>query len=88
MVQALVPDLHSMPSGWTSRSAASVTTGGAACPDLSNDECHEILSLADISFGNPYDQTAEFEVAAWESAADAQNFYDRITQELVKAKSS
>ncbi|MFD0033018.1 hypothetical protein ACFVJK_33045 [Streptomyces sp. NPDC127172] len=86
MVKAVAPDLHSMPSGWTSSSAASLTTGEAACRDLPDEECHGILSLADASFDNPYDQSAEFNVAAWESAADAQGFYDRVTKELVKVK--
>ncbi|MFI9029965.1 hypothetical protein [Streptomyces sp. NPDC053560] len=85
MVKAVVPDLHSMPSGWTSSSPASLTSGTAACDDLGEDQCEGLLSVVEASFDNPYDQSADFVVAAWASADDAQRFYDRFTQQVKKA---
>lgn len=85
MVKAVVPDLHSMPSSWTSSSQTSLTSGTAACHDLGEDQCEGILSVAQASFDNPYDQSADFVVAAWASADDAQRFYDRITRQVKQA---
>ncbi|MFD4972075.1 hypothetical protein [Streptomyces sp. NPDC058424] len=85
MVKAVVPDLHSMPSGWTSSSPTSLTSGTAACHDLGEDQCEGILSVAEASFDNPYDQSADFVVFAWASADDAQRFYDRTTRQVKQA---
>ncbi|MEU1215424.1 hypothetical protein ABZ424_23995 [Streptomyces sp. NPDC005790] len=86
MVKAVAPDLHSMPSGWTSGDSTSLTTGPAACQELPADHCPGLLSVAQGAFDDPYDQYADFIVAAWGSADDAQGFYERTTQQLTKAK--
>ncbi|MFI6019156.1 hypothetical protein ACIBCP_16220 [Streptomyces sp. NPDC051287] len=84
-VKAVVPDLHSMPSGWTSSETTSLTTAPAACgTDITEDQCAKLLSVAEAAFDNPYDQTAGFVVLAWRSADDAQSFYDIITREARK----
>ncbi|MCX5166158.1 hypothetical protein OOK39_44780 [Streptomyces sp. NBC_00264] len=82
MVKAVVPDLHSMPSGWTVSSPASLAPGTAACKGLGVDQCEGILSVARAWFDNPYDESADFLVTAWASADDAQRFYDRVTRQV------
>ncbi len=84
-IKAVAPDLHSMPSGWTSRESTSLTTGGAACRELPADRCPGLLGVAQGAFDSPYDQEAIFVVAAWDSADAAQGFYDRLARQLTKA---
>ncbi|HEY5835022.1 hypothetical protein [Streptomyces sp.] len=82
MVKAVLPDLQSMPTGWRSKSEASVESGADVCRGPQRKRCEEmILSLAQASFRSPYDQSALFEVVACASAADAQRAYDDITQQ-------
>ncbi|MEU6402527.1 hypothetical protein [Streptomyces sp. NPDC046985] len=86
MVKAVVPDLHSIPSGWTSSDSTSRTKGPAACQKLQPDRCPGLLGVAHGAFDDPYDHFADFSVAAWDSADDAQGFYDRVTEELLTGK--
>ncbi|MFI8103744.1 hypothetical protein [Streptomyces sp. NPDC086023] len=74
-VKAIAPDLHSMPAGWTSRSEPAVRD----C-DESPDKCKGVLSVAQSSFRNQFDQSARFGVAACASVADAQRVYRETTQ--------
>ncbi|MFF9145927.1 hypothetical protein ACF1BN_13810 [Streptomyces sp. NPDC014861] len=80
LVKAVVPDLHSMPTGWLSRDEPSVDTGEAACEILS--DCAGILSVARSSYRNQYDQSAYFAVIACASADDAERVYAQVTSKV------
>ncbi|MFF2775550.1 hypothetical protein ACFVU3_11630 [Streptomyces sp. NPDC058052] len=79
LVKAVAPDLHSMPTGWTSRREPSVDTGDAACEILA--DCEEVLSIAQSSFRDQYDQSAYFAVIACTSADAAERVYAGVTKE-------
>ncbi|MCX4777903.1 hypothetical protein [Streptomyces sp. NBC_01264] len=76
VVSSVAPDLHSMPTGWTTRSTDSLESGADACPD--GTDCKGVLHTAQASFRNPFDQSASFAVVACASAADAQRVYEDI----------
>lgn len=78
VVSSVVPDLHSMPTGWTTRSTGSLKSGADACPEAT--DCKGVLHTAQASFRNPFDQSASFAVVACASAADAQRLYEDIAR--------
>ncbi|MET9852973.1 hypothetical protein ABZY57_08510 [Streptomyces sp. NPDC006450] len=78
VVSSVVPDLHSMPTGWTTRSTDSLKSGADACPEAT--DCKGVLHTAQASFRNPFDQSASFAVIACASAADAQRVYEDIAR--------
>ncbi|MBD0710687.1 MULTISPECIES: hypothetical protein [unclassified Streptomyces] len=79
-VKAIAPDLHSMPTGWTAESAPAVASGEEACSALEVSLCGGILSTAQSSFRNAFDQSAFFLVVACESPGAAQRFYEKLTR--------
>ncbi|MGW1105748.1 hypothetical protein [Streptomyces sp. NPDC002540] len=88
-VKAVAPDLHAMPTGWTSTSTTSLASGGEACSEMSEkQQCAGILSVAQSAFHNPYDQSASFAVIACASADDAQRVYDDIEQRMGRKSES
>ncbi|MFJ5548511.1 hypothetical protein [Streptomyces sp. NPDC093225] len=81
LVKAVTPDLHSMPSGWTSESEPAVR----AC-DRSGDKCKGVLSMAQSSFHDQYDQSARFGVVACATAADAERVYREMAAQETSGK--
>ncbi|MGW2181862.1 hypothetical protein ACWCXX_27955 [Streptomyces sp. NPDC001732] len=81
-VKAVVPDLHSMPTGWTSRSTTTLASGDEACSELSEEQCAGILSVGQASFHDPYDQSASFLVVACASVDDAQRVHDDFERRM------
>lgn len=77
LVKAVAPDLHSMPTGWLSLTDPKVDADEAPCEIL--DDCEGILSVAQSSFRNQYDQSAYFAVIACASADDAKRAYAHVT---------
>ncbi|MFD8012649.1 hypothetical protein [Streptomyces sp. NPDC058955] len=79
-VKAVLPDLHSMPTGWTIASEPSVLVGEAACADVDR-SCDGVLSVAQSSFHDQFDQSANFGVVACGSVEDARRVYKELLAE-------
>ncbi|MER5745839.1 hypothetical protein ABT097_21525 [Streptomyces sp. NPDC002225] len=85
-VRAVAPDLHAMPTGWTSTRPTSIESGDKACAEMVEKQlCEWITSAARSSFHDPYDQSADFTVLACTSVDDARRLYDWAEQRMGRA---
>lgn len=79
-VKAVLPDLHSMPTGWTITDEPSILVGEAACAEVYR-SCDGVLSVAQSSFHDQFNQSASFGVIACASAEDARRLYTQLIAE-------